>query len=114
MKSRIASFFFLFTAFASGCGPSVIPETQGDLDPGVPACPDLPGEAGEPEDAECSRPVSVAACAVTYPECEPDQPYVRFLTHGSHDCDEPYPPRFCEYVGDVTCDGVTAGVWCCE
>jgi len=115
MKSKFASLFLLFVA---ACYNTVTPsesETSDTDDAFSAACPDTDSaETGDSASALCSVPVSVADCTVTYPECDSSLPEVRFLTHGSHDCEVPYPPKFCQYVGDVTCNGIIAGVWCCK
>ncbi len=77
---------------------------------------DAPVATSNPvNEPECSKYVNVSKCPITYPDCGDEFKTVRFMTHGSHDCDTmPYPPKFCEYVGDVACEGQIAGVWCCR
>ncbi len=64
---------------------------------------------------ECPVAVDTTTCIITYPACEQTSDHVRFMTHASHDCKTTqYPPKFCEYMGDVVCSGQVAGVWCCK
>ena len=106
MKSKIASLFLVVLAGCNNRVSTVESETHDE------ECPETEMDCAEC--GECSKPVSIAKCAVTYPTCEPSLPHEQFWTHGSHDCNGQYPPKLCEYVGDVTCEGVTAGVWCCK
>lgn len=64
---------------------------------------------------ECPVVVDVLNCPVTYHDCEGTLNKVHFITHASHDCKvADYPPKYCQYMGDVSCNDQIAGVWCCE
>lgn len=114
---RVVSVFFLVAPVTiSACAKVAVPPPEAQSEAGCSErdANDEEDLAGETSDEPvCSEPVSVAKCVFTHPACAPDRPAARYLTHGSHECDGSYPPKLCEYVGDISCDGKLAGVWCC-
>jgi len=105
-------YILLLAVICTACTGAVCPVSETESESSVDTSSTSSSPAEEPE---CSTYVNINKCATTYPECSDEFDNMRFMTHASHDCETvPYPPKFCEYMGDVVCEGQTAGVWCCR